>query len=120
MKNEKYILLHSSFYTAYSMYIHITCQLLQPILIVEQPKATSCIEIQRAAAAACAEAKECWRCQNSGALDFIFIIALDFFCPLKALGGSLSPLTQKIAALGTHGKFPGNVGRDLHNGTLEG
>ena len=34
---------------------------------------------------------------------------------LKALGGFLSPLTQKIAKIGSGGKYPGNVERDLHN-----
>ena len=40
---------------------------------------------------------------------------LEQYCSLKALGGSLSPLTEKLAKLGSYGKYPGNVERDLHN-----
>ena len=35
-------------------------------------------------------------------------------CNRQAYGSTLSPLTTKLARLGSSGKYPGNVERDLH------
>ena len=34
-------------------------------------------------------------------------------CPVEAYGGTVSTLTRKLASLGSHGKFPNNLERDL-------
>jgi len=34
--------------------------------------------------------------------------------PVKALGGTMSTLTQKLARLGCSGKYPANIERDLY------
>ena len=33
---------------------------------------------------------------------------------VEACGGTMSPLTQKLASLGCHGKYPANIERDLY------
>jgi len=35
--------------------------------------------------------------------------------PVEANGGKMSPLTMKLARLGTSGKHPANIERDLHH-----
>lgn len=84
-------------------------------------EATSCLELQKSAAASVkeSEAGNGFEKKQFGGEGLGFLLPHWFVSCMfmqntgEAYGGTMSPLTQKLARLGCSGKFPNNVERDL-------